>query len=115
MEKSKFRPGIGDPRDSIGWDRQLEGGLPDCRLRGYNKERNDYYYAGQLWDRLFCANCGAKGGIVAKGSPHVFYICDPCAIKFDNKPPPGTIEVKPDGINAKVVTEEELQRQAYLE
>lgn len=74
------------------WDRQLEGGLPDSRLAGTARERTTVVWARMLWERVFCANCGADGGIVtADWSPHVFYICDGCAQELG--PPPGMVEV----------------------
>jgi hypothetical protein len=82
-------------RDSKLWDRQLEQGLPDSRLSGTNRENKTIVYARKLWEKVFCASCSKPGGIVTKESfPHVFYLCDDCS-KYG--PPPGTIEVRPDG------------------
>jgi hypothetical protein len=78
-------------RDGRNWDRQLEGGLPDSRLRGTERENKTIVYAHQLWERVFCANCGRDGGLVTAGwSAFVFYVCDECAAKCG--PPPGAVE-----------------------
>jgi hypothetical protein len=70
------------------WDRELEEGLPDSRLR----MRGTVMHKGQLMERCFCANCGGPGGLVtAEAFPHVFYICDECVA--NNGAPPGCIEV----------------------
>lgn len=75
----------------MSWDRQLEGGLPDSRLSGAARERTTVRYAHMLWERVFCASCGADGGIItAEWSPHVFYVCDVCAAKLGA--PAGTVE-----------------------
>jgi len=78
-------------RDKITWDRRLESGLPDARLSGSGRDRTTVVYAHALWERVFCANCGADGGLVTAGfSPHVFYVCDDCAARLG--PPPGCAE-----------------------
>jgi hypothetical protein len=62
-------------RDTRNWDRELELGLPDCRLR----QKPTIVRAQMLWSRVFCGNCGADGGLItAEWSPHVFYVCDDC-------------------------------------
>ena len=92
---------MSDPRDTRYWDRQFEDGLPDSRLPINKRDQNTVSRGGKLWDKIFCANCGEKGGLVTSGSPHVFYICTSCSLKMIGAPP-GTIEVKPDGINVQV-------------
>lgn len=78
-------------RDGRGWDRQLEGGLPDSRLSGMARENRMVLYAHRLWERVFCANCGVNGGLVtAEWAAHVFYLCDPCTAKCGA--PPGVVE-----------------------
>lgn len=69
----------------IGWDRQLEMGLPDSRLT-VKRERTTVVRPTMLgrmvMERVFCANCGDDGGLVtAEWSPHVFYLCEECAQK----------------------------------
>lgn len=75
------------------WDKQLEEGLPDSRLR--SREKNRLFHARMWWEAVYCASCGAqKGWVTADWSPHVFYVCDPCAAKMAG-PPPGMIEGPP--------------------
>jgi hypothetical protein len=73
------------------WDRQLEFGLPDCRLSGSSRDKT--VVVGRMeFERVFCANCGKSGGAVTAGwCSHIFYICDQCDEKLG--PPPGCIEV----------------------
>ena len=55
--------------------------LPSCIAR----ERKTVVRAGQTWIPLFCANCGADGGLVLEqdlGDNFAFYLCDPCAEKW---------------------------------
>lgn len=62
-------------RNSRNWDRELEQGLPDSRLRA----KPTIVRARMLWERVFCANCGHDGGLItADYSAHVFYVCDKC-------------------------------------
>ncbi|HEU0155936.1 MAG TPA: hypothetical protein VFQ82_07680 [Stellaceae bacterium] len=78
-------------RDSRWWDPALEGGLPDSRLSGTARDNKTIIFRGRLWERVFCANCGADGGLVtAEWSAHVFYLCEPCALRCG--PPPGCAE-----------------------
>jgi hypothetical protein len=78
-------------RDGSQWDRQLEGGLPDSRLSGTARERTVVVHARRRWERVFCANCGADGGLVtADWAPHVFYLCNGCAAACGA--PPGAVE-----------------------
>ena len=68
-------------RLSKDWDRQLEGSLPDCRLSG-KASRAQIVRLGRLaFEKVFCADCGCDGGMVTEGVPHVFYLCEPCALK----------------------------------
>lgn len=61
------------------WDRQLEGDLPDSRLRGPRRRATTVMRGGMKYETCFCANCGASGGLItADWSPHVFFICDDC-------------------------------------
>ena len=82
------------------WDRQLEDGLPDSRLSGKNS-RSQIIRRGKLsFEKVFCADCGCDGGLVTEGVPHVFYLCEPCALKgkpfgaIEVPAPPGTIPTK---------------------
>lgn len=80
-----------DPRDS-GWDRQLEEGLPDCRLRALEREGAVFWYGREAWQVVFCANCGEPRGAVPPSCPHVFYVCEECFARLGA--PPGAAEVK---------------------
>ena len=81
-------------RDGMNWSRELEQGLPDCRLAGVPT----VVLGRQKWERVFCANCGADGGLVtAEWTAHVFYQCEPCALKLG--PIPGVDKV-PDAVVA---------------
>lgn len=69
---------------TIGWDKQLEFGLPDSRLA----VRRDITvprltpFGKQEMELVFCASCGADGGLItADWSPFVFYVCDECVAK----------------------------------
>ena len=78
-------------RDSRYWNRDFEMGLPDSRLSGMARERKQIFFRGQWWERVYCVNCGADGGLLtANWSPHMFYLCDRCAA---NGEPPGAIRV----------------------
>lgn len=49
----------------------------------------------QLWEPIFCFNCGAPGGYVNRGTP-ILYNCQPCSEKYGNLPlpmVPGTEEM----------------------
>jgi hypothetical protein len=65
------------------WNRELESGLPDCRLRGPRRRATTVPLGRMLMERVFCANCGGDGGLItAEWSPHVFYLCDECAATY---------------------------------
>lgn len=82
--------GFIDRRLENQWDRQLEEGLPDSRLR--NREKNRIYRGGMWWETVYCASCGKPGGLVtADWSPHTFFVCDPCVAK--NGSPPGVAQL----------------------
>lgn len=75
----------------MSWDQELEKGLPDSRLSGAARGRKSVVYAHMLWERVFCANCGANGGLItAEWSPHVFYVCEECVAVAGE--PPGMAE-----------------------
>lgn len=79
-------------RDGKGWDRTLEGSLPDSRLAGAKRERTAVKVGQMDCDRVFCANCGAPSGVSLPGTVHIFYLCDPCVALYG--PPPGAVEVR---------------------
>lgn len=56
--------------------------LPDSRLR---ETKNVVVRDGVNWVPIFCANCGADGGIVPEeNTTFAFYLCNPCAEKYGN-------------------------------
>lgn len=67
-------------REGRHWDKQLEGGLPDCRLSSEGaRARTQVRIGGKWWELVFCANCGKPyGAVTPEWSAHVFYICTPC-------------------------------------
>jgi hypothetical protein len=71
--------------------------LPDCRLKNpTNVIRDAYAGMGLNWQPIFCANCGADGGLVpAENCDFAFYLCNPCAEKWG--PIAGTY-AEPDAI-----------------
>ena len=80
-----------DLRNSIHWDRQLEEGLPDCRLSGHRRKVT--MWARMPMEQVFCVNCGKSGGLVtAEWCPHVFYLCDECYYKHGGMPGPQVSE-----------------------
>ena len=81
------------------WDRQLQGDLPDCRLR-YQDRQDDIVMRGQMpWSRVYCGNCSAAGGLVTEATvAFAFYLCNVCAAR--NGPPPGCHEVDVPSIGA---------------
>lgn len=79
-----------NPRNSS-WDRQLEKGLPDCRVAFQDRERNRVVRGRMLLDKVFCAQCGGLYGAVTPNVAFVFFLCDPCFYKGGT--PPGCVKV----------------------
>lgn len=53
--------------------------LPDSRLTTISTPKNSRFYNGQFWEPIFCANCGADGGMVPEGAmTSVFWLCNSC-------------------------------------
>lgn len=67
-----------DPADH-NWERELERGLPDCRIRPIDRDMARYRHGRLVLDRVFCGSCHEPFGGVMPNCPHVFYICDDCA------------------------------------
>lgn len=64
----------------------LYGDMPDSRSR---TSRNEVFRAGQVWQRVFCCNCSADGGLVTKDYVEfISYLCDRCAEKHGGLPMP---------------------------
>jgi len=67
--------------------------IPDARLDLWGRrKRTEVVLLEQLYERVFCVNCGKAAGAVTKGSP-IFFLCDECVEKWG--PPAGCIEVIP--------------------
>ncbi len=81
-----------DWRLSRFWDRELETGLPDCRVKHLERE-NTLVRRGQIvFEKVYCANCHKEAGLVtAEWTAHVFFVCDDCARTGGT--PPGCVEV----------------------
>jgi hypothetical protein len=77
------------------WDRQLERGLPDCRLSALHRERRTFVIGRVEFEYVYCAQCGEwhGGGVTANWSAHVFFLCDRCVA--ENGAPPECVEVRP--------------------
>jgi hypothetical protein len=83
--------------------------LPDSRPR---VQRNVQWRVnnniGMNWVPIYCANCGAPGGLVPEqGCNFCFYLCDPCAIKL---PPIDGTYMIPDHVFWENVKQEQLAR-----
>lgn len=60
------------------WNREVEQGLPDCRLR-YDERKTIFLHGTRLAvDAVYCANCGSVEGYATVHTPHIFFICDSC-------------------------------------
>lgn len=60
------------------WNREVELGLPDCRL-SYHRRAPVFLHGTRLAvDPVYCANCGGLEGYATVHTPHVFFICDAC-------------------------------------
>ena len=54
--------------------------LPDSRASKIVTPRGMVQGPGGMWEPVFCANCGADGGLVpAEGMTFMFYLCNSCA------------------------------------
>jgi hypothetical protein len=74
------------------WDRQLEKGLPDCRVAFGERERQRVPIGRMMWDKVFCAQCHELYGACTPNIAHVFFICDTCVRV--NGPPADCVEVR---------------------
>lgn len=92
-------------RESRFWDKQLEGGLPDCRLSGSgDRARTEVFLRGKWWELVYCANCGDPyGGVTPEWSAHVFFICDDC-VKVHGAPE-GLVEIRQAEVDANTARE----------
>lgn len=57
--------------------------LPDSRC----KERNTRQGPAGIMSKVYCANCGADGGLITEEfAAKVFYLCDRCAETYGKLP-----------------------------
>ena len=80
------------------WDKELEFGLPDCRLaNSVQRERKTVVRGRMVFEVAFCANCGEPDGLVtADWAVHVFCLCNKCAEHMRKNPLPGIVEIPED-------------------
>lgn len=77
--------------------------LPDCRPK---IQRNVVHHIGLNWTPIYCANCGADGGLVPESNCNfAFYLCMSCAERWS--PIEGTYMV-PDEVFWQKVLEEQM-------
>jgi hypothetical protein len=69
---------LNDLRLSKFWNREVEFGLPDCRLRHGERQPVLLHGTRLAVDAVFCANCGTLEGYATVETPHIFFICDTC-------------------------------------
>ena len=93
------------------WNKELEGGLPDSRLR--DPSNNVVYRMGRIEDPdtktvyrgriayeiAYCASCSKPEGLVtAEWAPHVFALCKECADKYGYL---GIVEIPKEVVEGK--------------
>ena len=79
--------------------------LPDSRTKVQNKS---VFFRGIYWTPIFCANCGADGGLVpSENCNFAFYLCTPCSEKWQALL--GT-HCEPDTIFWQKVKDEQMER-----
>lgn len=63
--------------------RLLDAPMPDSRVQDLSlRKRTEVVDGAQRYERVYCANCGADGGLVtADWTPHIFYLCNDCVGK----------------------------------
>jgi hypothetical protein len=83
-----------DPRNGS-WDKELETGLPDCRVRPFERENHQVQIGRRKWDIVFCAQCHKPYGATPPSAPFIFYICDACV--RENPPPVEIMQLRIPG------------------
>src|SRR5258708_32642837 len=81
-----------DLRNSRWWDKEIETGLPDCRVSYTNRDKQRVIRGRMVWEMVYCASCSKLHGLATVETPHIFFVCDACVTK--QGPPPGCKEVK---------------------
>jgi hypothetical protein len=79
--------------------------LPDCRSR---TPRGVALGVAGLWEPVFCANCGADGGLVpAENMTFLFYLCNTCAETYGQI---AGLMLMPDEVFFAKLAEAQLER-----
>ena len=84
-------------RNSRLWDRQLEEGLPDCRVAEQNRDKNKIIRGRMAFDPVYCGCCSKPSNYMAlDNTTFAFFLCDECAEK---NVPQGAVEIAtPQGV-----------------
>lgn len=86
--------------------------LPDSRLATPFTPKGGQWRDGAWWVPIFCANCGADGGLVPQENmTFAFYLCNPCFETY------GTIAgtyAMPDEVFWAKLQEAQLERHGRL-
>jgi hypothetical protein len=90
-------PKVGnDPRNGS-WERQFEWDgalhLPDCRVKYLDRDAHRVKIGRQVFDTVYCADCGGAFMGVNPDCPHVFFWCDGCYERRGFKAPPGAVQI----------------------
>jgi hypothetical protein len=79
--------------------------LPDCRAQ---HPSSIFRGTAGIWVPVFCANCGAEGGLVpSEGMTFLFYLCNTCAETYGQLA--GTM-LMPDELYYERLAQEQLAR-----
>lgn len=82
---------------------------PECRCKRPTKIIR---HANMNWVPLYCANCGADGGIVPEDNcDFAFYLCVPCSEKLG---PIEGIYQEPDHLFWEAVAEEQIAKYGHM-
>ena len=85
-------------RNSRLWDKQLEEGLPDCRVTEHRRDEHKIIKGSNAFDLIFCGSCSKPSDFMATNdTTFAFYLCNDCASKMapqnavEIPTPPGVI------------------------
>lgn len=82
--------------------------LPDSRLKTVVTPKGAVWRNGSWWEPVFCANCGADGGLVPQENmTFMFYLCDPC---FETHGAIAGTYALPDEVFFQMVAEAQLEK-----
>lgn len=86
--------------------------LPDSRLRTIHTPRGMVQGPYGTWIPIFCANCGAKGGLVPEENcTFAFYLCDKC---YEKHGVPAGLMAVPDELFWEKVKQEQMETHGRL-